>query len=55
VRIPISTIDFPRVELLGLYPTLQSLLAQVAVTLAALTVIWWHRRGRPEARPVPNG
>lgn len=53
-RIPISPIDFPRVELLGLYPTLQSVLAQVAVTLAALTVVWWNRRGRPEARPVPQ-
>jgi high-affinity iron transporter len=53
-RIPISPIDFPRVELLGLYPTLQSVLAQAAVTLAALTVVWWNRRGRPEARPVPQ-
>jgi len=49
-RIPISPIDFPRIELLGLYPTLQSVLAQLAVTLAALTVVWWNRR----ARPVPN-
>ena len=49
-RIPISPIDFPRIELLGLYPTLQSVLAQLAVTLAALTVVWWNRR----ARAVPN-
>jgi high-affinity iron transporter len=53
-RIPISPIDFPRVELLGLYPTLQSVLAQLTVTLAALTVVWWNRRARPGARPVPN-
>ncbi|HXT52564.1 MAG TPA: FTR1 family protein [Thermoanaerobaculia bacterium] len=52
-RIPISPIDFPRVELLGLYPTLQSVLAQVAVTLAALSVVWWNRRERPSAQPVP--
>lgn len=43
-HIPISPIAFPRVELLGLYPTLQSVLAQLAVTLAALTVVWWNRR-----------
>jgi high-affinity iron transporter len=53
-RIPISPIDFPRIELLGLYPTLQSVLAQLAVTLAALTVVWWNRRARPGAQPVPN-
>ena len=52
-RIPISPIDFPRVELLGLYPTLQSVLAQVAVTLAALTVVWWNRRGQPGTQPMP--
>src|ERR1044072_9653477 len=34
-RIPISPIDFPRVELLGLYPPLQSGLPQVAGPLAA--------------------
>lgn len=48
-RIAISPIDFPRVELLGVYPTLQSVIAQLAVTLAALTVVWWNRRGRPSA------
>jgi high-affinity iron transporter len=48
-RIPISPIDFPRVELLGVYPTLQSVIAQLAVTLAALTLVWWNRRGRPGA------
>ena len=52
-RIPISPIDFPRIELLGLYPTLQSVLAQVAVTLAALTVVWWTRRARTVGRAIP--
>lgn len=51
-RIPISPIAFPRVELLGLYPTLQSVLAQLAVTLAALTVVWWNRRARPDTNPI---
>ena len=51
-RIAISPIDFPRVELLGVYPTLQSVMAQLAVTLAALTVVWWNRRGRPHP-PAP--
>ena len=51
-RIPISPIRFPRVELLGLYPTLQSVLAQLAVTLAALYVVWWNRRARPQTPPV---
>jgi high-affinity iron transporter len=52
-RIPISPIDFPRIELLGLYPTLQSVLAQVAVTVAALTVVWWTRRGRTVGQAIP--
>ncbi len=52
-RIAISPIDFPRVELLGVYPTLQSVIAQLAVTLAALTVVWWNRRRRSGV-PAPS-
>ena len=51
-HIPISPIAFPRVELLGLYPPLQSVLVQLAVTLAALTVVWWNRRARPGASAI---
>lgn len=53
-RMAISPIDFPRVELLGVYPTLQSVTAQAVVAVAALTVVWWNRRARPPAtaRPV---
>lgn len=47
-KIPISPIGFPRIELLGVYPTLQSVIAQVAVALAALALIWWNRRVRAE-------
>jgi high-affinity iron transporter len=53
-RVAISPIEFPRVELLGVYPTLQSVLAQAAVTVAALTAVWWNRRGRPSAPGGPK-
>jgi high-affinity iron transporter len=53
-RLPISPIEFPRIELLGVYPTLQSLAAQLALVLLALALVWWNGRGvRPAAVTAP--
>ena len=48
-KLPISPIGFPRVELLGIYPTLQSLAAQLLLVLAALALVWWNGRPQPQA------
>jgi high-affinity iron transporter len=48
-KLPISPVSFPRFELLGIYPNLQSLLAQLVLVLAALSMIWWSRRPQPVA------
>ena len=47
-KLPISPIAFPRVELLGIYPTLQSLAAQLLLVLAAAALVWWNGRGQPQ-------
>jgi len=39
-KLPISVVPFPRIEILGIYPNLQSLLAQVALVALALLLIW---------------
>ncbi|MGI8740951.1 MAG: FTR1 family protein [Gammaproteobacteria bacterium] len=39
-KLPISVVPFPRIEILGIYPNLQSLLAQVALVVLALLLIW---------------
>lgn len=45
----VTSVSFPRIELLGIYPSLQSLAAQtalVALALLALVVTFWLRRGK---------
>jgi high-affinity iron transporter len=51
-KLPVSPIAFPRVELLGIYPTLQSLAAQLALVLAAVALVWWNGRGQREPLPA---
>lgn len=48
-RLPITLVPFPRIELLGVYPTAQSLLAQLVMVLAAVTLVLWSRREQPAA------
>ncbi len=43
-RLPLDPIAFPRVELLGIYPTVQSLGVQVIVLAAALALIVYNAR-----------
>jgi high-affinity iron transporter len=40
-----TLIDFPRIPSLGIFPTVQSLLAQLAVFAAIVAVLAWSRRG----------
>jgi high-affinity iron transporter len=49
-RIAMSPVDIiPRVELLGIYPSLQGLSVQLLLLSAALTIVWWSRRGERES------
>lgn len=43
-KLPLDPIAFPRIELLGIYPTLQSLGVQLAVLAAALALIVYNAR-----------
>lgn len=47
-KLPVSPIAFPRIELLGIYPTLQSLAAQLVLVLAAVALVWWNGRGQAQ-------
>src|SRR5688500_1490010 len=56
-KLPISPVSFPRIELLGIYPTWQSLAAQLLLVLAALSLVGIHRvwarapQGQPRQAP----
>ncbi|MGH8464600.1 MAG: FTR1 family iron permease, partial [Pseudomonas sp.] len=39
-KLPISVIPFPRIEILGIYPNLQSLLAQAGLVALAVLLMW---------------
>ena len=43
--IPVSPVDFPRIDLLGIYPNLQGLLLQLGLLLLAL-FLWYGLPGR---------
>lgn len=46
----VSPVDYlPRIELLGIYPNVQSLTAQTSLVLVALALVWWNRRERAPA------
>jgi high-affinity iron transporter len=51
-RLPLDPVTFPRVELLGIYPTLQTLGAQLVVLAAAVGLIAYNARGQ---EPAPGG
>lgn len=43
-HLPIDPVSFPRVELLGIYPNIQSLGLQAALALIAIGLVLWNRR-----------
>ena len=45
-----TLINFPRIPSLGIFPTIQSLLAQVVVVAAILTVVFLKKKGRSTVR-----
>ena len=49
-RIALSPIDIPRVELLGIYPSLQGLAVQLLLLSTALPIVWRSRRRERESR-----
>jgi high-affinity iron transporter len=48
-KLPVSPVAFPRLELLGVYPNLESLGVQVLLAVAAAGLIWWSQRPRSAA------
>ena len=50
--IPVSPINFPRIDLLGIYPNLQGLLLQAAVLLLGL-YLFYGMRGKHRAMAAP--
>lgn len=46
-KLPIDTIAMPRIEFLGIYPTIQSVAAQLTVLLAAAALVVYLRRTPP--------
>lgn len=49
-KLPLDPVAFPRIELLGIYPTLQSLTAQLLVAAAAVALIVYNSRSSRSAR-----
>ena len=52
-RLPLDPVAFPRVELLGIYPTWQSLGAQLAILATALAVLTFNSRA-PDRTPASH-
>ncbi|MFP5306028.1 MAG: hypothetical protein ACLGI7_09425, partial [Gammaproteobacteria bacterium] len=50
----VDTLAAPRIELLGVYPTWQSLSAQVAVLLLLVAGFVWNRRSGAAALASPR-
>jgi high-affinity iron transporter len=52
-RMPLDPVAFPRIELLGIYPSVETLSAQLILIAAAVAVVLYNRRAaaRPDARP----
>lgn len=50
-KLPLDPVSFPRIELLGVYPTLQSLGVQLVVLAAALALIVYNARSSRTATP----
>ncbi len=49
-KLPLDPVDFPRIEVLGIYPTLQTLGVQIAVLAAAILLLAYNSRSTRMAR-----
>ncbi|TXF11395.1 FTR1 family protein [Pelomicrobium methylotrophicum] len=55
-RLPADLVAFPRVPVLGIYPTVQSLAAQTAALLLVIAgFVWMQRAARKHPRKTPAG
>jgi high-affinity iron transporter len=54
-KIWITPVAFPRIDLLGIYPTLETLGAQLALLLIGAALLWRDRRARIPAQSVGAG
>lgn len=50
-KLPIDTVSFPRIDLLGIYPNLQALLVQAFLVLLAALILWGANLRRRTAAP----
>lgn len=48
-KVPVTPLAFPRIDLLGIYPTVQSLAAQLLLVLIGVALLWRGRRRRVPA------
>lgn len=54
--LPVSVIGFPRIALLGIYPTLQGILAQLLIVAVVAMGVWYNRRAvLASERPAAPG
>jgi high-affinity iron transporter len=49
-KVGITPVPFPRIDLLGIYPTLETLAAQLALVLIGVALVWRDRRTRMRAQ-----
>jgi high-affinity iron transporter len=54
-KIWITPVSFPRIDLLGIYPTLETLAAQLALVLIGAALVWRDRRTRISPQSVGAG
>jgi high-affinity iron transporter len=52
-KLPVSQISFPRIEILGIYPSVQGLILQLAMVLLGVILLWGGNMRRATAvKPI---
>ncbi len=54
-KLPVNLVDFPRIELLGIYPNLEGLSVQLVMVILAALVLWKGTRKPPQMPPEGTG
>jgi high-affinity iron transporter len=52
-KIPVNPVNFPRIDLLGIYPNLEALGLQAILIAVTLSRIWWDKRRVKEEIATP--